>query len=317
MTEDTRPAPAAGKAARARAALLALPRPVQGMALMLFSSFVFTAGNAVIRHLSHTLPPVEIVFFRSLFSLAILFPLALQAGPATLRTSRLPLHLARGAIQAVSMMMFFQGVASIPLVEVNALEFTAPLFATIIAVLFFGERLKLRRTLALIVGFIGALVALRPGFDTISVGHGLILGSAFVWAWVLIAIRALSTTESSLTQSVYMGLALTPVSGLAAAFVWVWPSWTELAWLALLTTTATIGQLAYVEAFRRAEMSAVLPLDYSKLIWSAALGFVLFAEIPDLAAIAGGTVIFAAGAYITLREAQIARRPPPPASEPL
>lgn len=126
---------------------------------------------------------------------------------------------------------------------------------------------------------------------------------------MLITIRELGKTESSLSQSVYLGLVLTPVSAIAASFVWVWPSWSDLFWLMAVGCTATFGQLAYVQSFRLAEMSAVLPLDFSKLIWSSMIGFLIFSEVPHLLAVVGGTIIFAAGAYITIREAQVARRP--------
>lgn len=302
------------RAAWAAGVYRALPPTVQGMVMMLVSALLFSAGNAVIKHLSPGIPAQQIVFFRAFFSLLILVPIVWRAGGwASLRTARLPLHLARGVLQTVSMLMFFAGIAGTPLVLVNALEFTAPLFATLFAVLLLGEAVRLRRTLALAAGFAGALVALWPQLSTTGLaalegGAGLILGSAVIWAVVLITIRRLGTTESSITQSVYMGLVLTPLSGVLAAVTWVTPSWGEMGWIVVVSFTATFGQLAYIQAFRLAEMSAVLPLDFSKLIWSAALGLLVFAEWPEPVIVLGGAIIFAAGAYITLREAQLARR---------
>lgn len=282
---------------------------------MLLSSFIFTVGNAIIRHLSETIEPIEIVFFRSVFSLVILWPFVMQAGGLkTLRTAKLPLHISRGVLQFISMTLFFYGVSLVPLVEVNALEFTAPIFATAVAILFLGEPVRLRRTLALAAGFAGAIIALWPrlaenAFQSIGAGQLIVLGAALSWGLVLLLIRELGKTEGSVTQSVYAGLVLTPISGIGAAFVWVTPSWSELFWLAAVSLTATFGQLAYIQSFRVAEMSAVLPLDFSKLIWSSMLGFLLFSEVPYVMTVIGGTIIFAAGAYITLREAQLARRP--------
>ena len=298
-----------------RAGLLGLPRAIEGMALMLFSSFIFSVGNAIIKHLAETVPPVETVFFRSIFSLVILTPFVLATGGfKTLKTGKLRLHMTRGVLQTISMMMFFQAISTTTLVEVNAIEFTSPIFATLLAIFVLGDRVRLRRTLALAAGFGGAIIALWPelqkhGFQSIGGGQALLLGSAFTWGLVLITIRELGKTESSLSQSVYLGLVLTPVSAIAASFVWVWPLWSDLFWLMAVGCTATFGQLAYVQSFRLAEMSAVLPLDFSKLIWSSMIGFLIFSEVPHLLAVVGGTIIFAAGAYITIREAQVARRP--------
>ena len=294
--------------------LLGLPKTVEGMGLMLISAFVFSVGNAVLKHLAATVPPIEVVFFRSFLSLVLLSPLVWRAGGfARLKTGRLKLHLARSGLQTVSMIMFFSGIASVPLVQVNALEFTSPIFATVFAVVLMGDKIHFRRTAALIVGFAGAVVALWPnlrqgGFGGVGAGQILLLSASLVWGLVLITIRELGKTETPLVQSVYLGLVLTPVTGIWAAFVWIWPSPIELFWLVIVSLTATFGQLAYIQAFRSADMSAVLPLDFSKLIWSATFGFLIFNEIPVAFTVVGATIIFGAGAYITLREAQVARR---------
>lgn len=272
------------------------------------SAFLFMAGNAVIKLLAQSgIPPVETVFFRSVVSLVLLAPFAFAARDV-LRTTRLRTHAVRGVIQAASMICFFSGIASVALVEANALEFTSPIFATLFAILFFGERVRLRRLLAMGAGFLGAVIALRPGFAEIHQGHGLLLTASILWASVLLMIRSLSVTESALTQSLYIGLILTPIAGILAAFVWVTPDWTQLALLCTVGTTATLGQYLFVQAFRYADMSAVLPLDFSKLIWSSLFGYLIFQYVPDPFILLGATIIFAAGAYITIREAQIQRR---------
>lgn len=291
-----------------------LPKTIQGMALMLLSAFIFSVGNAVLKHVAATVPPIEVVFFRSFFSLIILSPLVWRAGGfASLKTTKLKMHMTRSVLQSVSMIMFFQGIATVPLVQVNALEFTSPIFATVFAILLLGDRIHLRRTLALAAGFGGAIVALWPdlqenGISGVGTGQMLLLGASLVWGLVLITIRELGKTESPIVQSVYLGLVLAPISGFMAMFVWVWPTWTDMLWLTVVSCTATFGQLAYIQAFRYAEMTAVLPLDFSKLIWSASIGFLIFHETPEVLTIVGAAIIFGAGAYITLREAQVARR---------
>jgi drug/metabolite transporter (DMT)-like permease len=176
------------------------------------------------------------------------------------------------------------------------------------AMLFLGEQVRARRLIAMGVGFLGALVALRPGFAEITTGHGLILVACILWAGVLVMIRSLSTTESALTQSLYIGVVLTPLAAVMTIPVWVTPDWWQLVMLCTVGGTATIGQYLFAQAFRFAEMSAVLPLDFSKLIWSSAYGFLIFHHVPDIFVVLGGAIIFGAGAYITIREAQIQRQ---------
>ena len=272
------------------------------------SALLFMAGNAVIKHLAETgIPPIEAVFFRSAVSLVLLAPLAMVT-PGVLKTKELGAHMARGLVQAASMICFFYGIVHITLVESNALEFTSPIIATAIAIVFFGEPVRMRRIIAMGLGFLGALIALRPGFQELNQGHGLIAFASFLWAIVLLYIRRLSRTESALTQSLYIGIILTPLSGVLAAFFWVTPNLEQFLFLCLVGVTATSGQFLFAQAFRYAEMSAVLPLDFTKLIWSALIGYLAFTHVPDALTMVGATIIFAAGAYITLREAQLQRR---------
>ena len=266
------------------------------------------SGNAVIKVLAESgIPPVETVFFRSLASLFLLAPFAFRA-TGVLRTERLGLHLMRGVVQGASMMCFFTGIASITLVEGNALEFTSPIFATLFAMLFLGEAVHGRRIAAMLCGFAGALIALRPGFAEVTTGHGFVLVASILWAGVLLIIRSLSASESALTQSLYIGFVITPLAGAVAAPVWVTPDLHQLGLLLMVGATATLGQYLFAQAFRYAEMSAVLPLDFTKLIWSALIGYLVFEHAPDAFVLAGATVIFASGAYITIREAQLRRR---------
>ncbi len=279
-----------------------------GMACMAASALLFMAGNAVIKHLAEGgIPPVETVFFRSAVSLVLLAPFALRV-PGVLKTDYLGMHLRRGVVQAGSMIAFFYGIVHISLVEANALEFTSPILATLIAMLFFGEPVRARRLIAMGGGFLGAMIALRPGFQELNQGHGLIAFASLLWAVVLLYIRRLSASESALTQSLYLGLVLTPVAGALAATVWVTPDLEQFLFLCMVGVTATTGQYLFAQAFRYAEMTAVLPLDFTKLIWSSLIGYFAFSYLPDALTLLGATIIFAAGAYITLREAQLARQ---------
>ena len=280
----------------------------QGMALMLFSAICFVGMQSMIRHVGETLPPFEVAFFRNLFGLVASTPVFLQQGLTPFRTKKLHLHLTRGTIQVVGMLAFFTGVTMIPLAQVTALSFSAPLFATLLAIVLLGERVRIRRITALALGFVGMLIVVRPGAEEINLGTILIVCSSFSWGIAIAIIKSMSKTESSATLTVYMGVVLTPISGAFAYFVWQTPTWEQLGWLFLVGCLGTIGHLAFAQSFRKADSTAVLPLDFTRLIWASIVGYLVWNEIPDMWAWIGGTLIFGSATYIAYREAMLARQ---------
>ena len=297
----------AGPLAPLLAAYLALPPPTRGMLLLLGATIGFASMHAVIRIASSEQHPFEVAFFRNLFGLVFIAPFLLRHGFGALRTRKLPLHAVRGAVHVSAMLMFFLAVPITPLGTVAALSFTAPLFVTVGAVLLLGEAVRVRRIVALIAGFAGALVIIRPGMAALDPGSLLVLGSSAVWAAALILIKLLSRTESSLTMTAYMAVFLTPLSSIAAAFVWQWPTLEDLGWFALMGSVGTLGHLCLGQAFREADATVVLPVDFLRLIWSSLYGYLLFNEIPVLYVWIGGVVIFASTLYLAYREAKVAR----------
>lgn len=285
-------------------------RLVRGMVLVTLSALGFSCMHAVVRLLSAELHPFEIAFFRNLFGLLVVVPFFLRDGRAVLRSEQLPWHLLRGALQVFGMLMFFTALGMTPLAQVSALSFTAPLFATVGAIIVLGERLRLRRLVALVLGFAGALVILRPGVVPVDLGSLLVLGSSLAWAFALLVIKHVSRTESSVTLTAYMGLILTPLSLVPALFVWRWPGPEALVWLVVLGTVGGSSQLAMAEAFRGADASAVLPFDFTRLLWASLLGFLVFEEVPGLHTWIGGAIIFASTTYIAYREAREEARSP-------
>ncbi len=288
-----------------RRAYLRLPGELRGMLLILIATFGFSGMHVVARQLQSDLHAFEVAFFRNLFGLLALTPFFLRHGLGVLRTRKLALHATRAVIQVGGMLMFFTALAITPLAKVSAMSFTAPLFATLGAVLFLGERIRGRRITALVAGFIGAMIILRPGVEALDLGAILVLTSSASWAVALLIIKHLSRTESSLTLTAYMGLFLTPISLAAAAFHWQWPEATDYAWFALMGGCGTLGHLCTAQAFREADATAVLPLDFTRLLWASLLGYFIFAEIPSIWTWVGGTVIFASAIYIALREAKV------------
>ena len=245
-------------------------------------------------------------------------PLFWRRGLSALRTTRLDLYLWRAGIGLAAMTAGFAGVTLIPLAEATALNFTAPLFATLLAVLALGERIRLHRTTALIVGFAGMLAILRPGFGGgdfgVSLGAALSVASALGIAVSTLIVKRLTETEPPEAIALWMVVMLTPGSLIPALWVWTWPSLETFVWLGCLAGAGTLGHLCFTRACAIAEITQIQPLEFVKLPIAAAIGYFVFAEAPTLWLWIGGALIFASAAIITHREAVLARRaqaPPP------
>lgn len=287
---------------------LELPATSRGIILMVGSTLGFSIMHTAVRYLSAELHSLQIVFFRNLFGTMIFLPLIARSGLSFMATSRLPMHFLRAVLNVMAMAAFFMALSLTPLAEVNALAFSAPLFTAVLSVVLLGERIRARRWTAIVLGFAGALVIIRPGFVEIDLGAILTLASAFIWGLTMIVIRSLGRTESSLTTTGYMITFLSILSLGPALYVWQWPDWQAWAILLMIGLTGTMAQVLLAESLKTAETTAVLPFDFLKIVWASALGFLLFAEIPTLYTILGATIIFASSFYVAYRERQIDKR---------
>jgi drug/metabolite transporter (DMT)-like permease len=279
----------------------------KGIGFMAVSGMAFVGMHAAVKSVSDVLPAFEVAFFRALIGFLVLSPLLLTSGLRLLATNRPKLHAIRGLINGISMLCFFTGVTMTPLAELTALSFTAPIFATVLAMLFLGEKVGPRRWAAIMVGFAGTVVILRPGLIDITLGPVLILSAAMIWAIALMLIKMLTRTESSVTITMYASLWLTAICVLPAAWVWVWPAPIDYVWLLLIGCLGTLGQTTMNQSLKLANASAVLPVEFTKLIWAALLGFMLFAEVPDMFTWIGAVLIFGSTTYIGIREAYLRR----------
>lgn len=289
---------------------MSIPAPLAGALMMVLAAAAFSFMHAAIRHLSVSgeMHPFEVAFFRVVFGFVALAPVFVRDGWAPLRTHNVKLFAYRGVLNSAAMLMFFYSLSITPLATVAALGFTAPLFATLLAMLFLSEVVRLRRWTAILVGFAGTVVILRPGVIEVGLGPLLVIGSSVVWAVALMIIKVLTRTESSVTITAYASIFLAPVCLVAALPYWTWPGLEQLAWLAAIGIVGTVAQTAMNQSFKLADASAVLPMDFTKLIWASAIGFALFDEIPDLWTWIGGALIFASATYIGIRESRLRKR---------
>ena len=275
---------------------------ISGALLMALATLVLTCMVVCVRMVPGQLHPFQLAFFRNFFGLAALVAWQSHRGPEFLKTRQVRLHLGRGVFNLLAMLAFYSAVLITPIASIAALNFTSPLFASLLAILVLKEPFRLRRLAVIATGMAGTAIILRPGIQDIGWGPPLILLSATMWAVSLIFIKALSRTDSSLTIATYMVLFTTPFSLLAALPVWQWPGVEQLFWLLLVGLLGTAGQICLAQAFKMAEASAVLPFDFLQLIWAALLGFLVFGEVPDRWVWLGGTLIFLSSTYLALKE---------------
>ncbi len=282
---------------------------IRAVVLMLISTLCFTSMHTVIRYAATEgeMHPFEVAFFRNVFGLLAVLPFALRGRAAAFRTRRLKLHALRGSMQVFAMLMFFYALSITPLAKISAVSFTAPLFATLGAIVFLGERIRARRIIALVLGFTGAMIIIRPGLIELDLGAVLVMTSSSIWACAILIIKSLSRTESSLTITTYQNVFLIPFTLVAAWFFWTWPSWQMLGLFAVMGMFGSIAHVAMAEALKLAETTAVLPYDFVRLIWASGIGFVMFGEIPEIWTWVGGGLIFASTTYIAFREARLKR----------
>ncbi|MSO93674.1 MAG: DMT family transporter [Rhodospirillales bacterium] len=274
-----------------------VPSVVRGMGWMVVATLGFTVLHGGVRMAARELHPFEVAFFRFLFAFLCMLPILARAAPEMRRPRRLGLYLLAAALNAADTFLIFFALTITPLAKVHALAFTAPIFAAVLAVAVLGEAFRLRRAAALAVGFAGMLMVIRPQYAPFDWGAILVLISAAFWGATLIVMKALARTEASITVTFYMSLLTTLFALVPAATVWTMPSAEGWAWLVFNGALAGLAIFAIAQAFRHADVTAVTPLEFLKLVWAAAIGFFVFFEVPDAWTLAGGAVIFA-GALI-------------------
>jgi len=272
---------------------------------MLASTALLTCMHGVVRHLGSELHPFEVAFFRNLFGLLAVAPLVYRAGLSSLKSRQPLLQGARALVGVGAMFSWFYALSVVPIAEATALSFTVVIFGSIGAAVFLGERMRLRRWSAVATGFIGTLIILRPGVEEVDLGAMLVVFSALCWSAAVLMVKRLSRTDQTVAIVAWNSIALSILSLPAALAVWTTPTQTQLAWLLLVGVLGTAGHLAMTTAFKVADASAVFPVDFTRLIWAATLGFLAFGEVPDVWTWIGGAVIFASTSYISYRESRV------------
>lgn len=289
--------------AQLRAAFDAIPRNVQGMFWIVTSGLIFSCFMALVRYVGTTMDPIQTSFLRYGLGLVFLTPFFLRVSAPDLKAMRWKLHLLRGLMHGTGVMLWFYAMSRIPLAEVTAIGFTAPVFATVGAALFLGERIRLPRITAVAVGLMGAMLIVRPGFADVDPGAVAMLIAAPLFACSDLIAKALTRKETGPAVVAYLSIIVTLVTMGPALAVWKWPTPEEWALVVCIAGLATVGHLAMTQGFKVGEISAIAPARYIQLLWSALIGFALFSEVPEIWTWVGAAIIVAAALFIARREA--------------
>lgn len=284
----------------------------RGALLMLGATALFTIMSAMIKGLSANIHFIETMFFRSAFALPVMFVIAARGRDwGLLRTKRFPGHVVRAFTGTMAQGCSFYALTVLPLAEQTALTYTTPLFVTLLSIPFLGEKVGIHRWSAVLLGFAGIMViALGEGAfqgggmpDTvIAVGMGVAVMQGVWSAMTTLLVRSLSATESSATIVLWQSLLMTLFTLVALPFVWATPSFSELVLLVLVGLVGGVAQVMLTEAYASAQVSALGPYSYTSILWSVAIGWVVFADTPGWSTIAGAALIVASGFYILHRE---------------
>jgi len=269
-----------------------------GAAWMILAGFCWTIMTILVRQLSADYSSFEILFFRNLVSVCILLPLAMRSGLSSLKTQRLPLHSLRALLSYIGVLLRFYGIANIPLPDVTALSFTQPLFVVILAALILKEAVNGARWIAVIAGFVGLLVIVRPGVVAVELATVLVLLSAFSYAVSNICVKRLMTTDTANQSVFYFNLLMLPIALVPALFVWVTPALADLPLFVAIGVNGTIAVYAYARSFTLADASAVMPFDFLRMPMAATAAFLLFSETGDIWTWVGSVIIFASSYFL-------------------
>ena len=274
-----------------------------GILLIVAAGFLFTVMDATAKHLSQRLPLVEVAWGRYLFHALTLPLLIARFGDwSSLRSNRLGLQLWRSLFLLGSTVLFWLALKFIPLADATAIGFVGPLMLTALSVPFLKEKVGPRRWAAVGVGFLGALVVIRPSPAMAEPAALIPLASAACFAAYAICTRILTRSDGWVTTLIWSASVGLVLLSLAVPFDWRTPDltgWIELAFLGLI---GSLGHLLLILAYARAPASTLAPLSYLQLIWSTVLGWLLFRNFPDAWTLAGGAVIAASGLYVIHRE---------------
>ena len=277
----------------------ALPGPARSGIWMSLSAVTYAVSITIGRYLAPHIPIFEIAFLRNGFAIVFMLPWLMKVGLGAMHTKRIGRHVLRGAMSTTNVTLLFAAVSLIPVADMAAINFLQPVIGSAIAGLALGEIIGRKRWIAIMIGFAGALVMIRPGFATVNIGVLYALGSAVAGALVSILIKTLVNTDPPDTIAAWLFVTQTLILLVPVLIVWRTPAPDEWLLFAVIGFASVILQRTYNRGLQAADVSIAVPFNFTRLIWAALLGWMVFAEFPDAWTWVGGTVIFAASVWLT------------------
>lgn len=276
---------------------------LQGIGWMLLTGLMFVVVTGIVRYLGSDMEAMQAAFIRYAFGLIMISPILFKMRRGGFTLGSLKLHAIRGLVHGSAVILWFYAMAHIPIAQVTAIGFTAPIFTTLGAALFLGERLQARRIAAVLIGFGGTLVILRPGLQEIPLGALAQLCAAPLFAVSYLIAKKLTGTESSSSIVAFLSIFVTIVLLPPAIAVWRTPTPEELLWLGATALCATLGHYTLTRAMQAAPITVTQPFSFLQLVWATLLGLYAFGEQPDFWTWVGAGIIVGSATYIAHREA--------------
>ena len=277
----------------------ALPGPVRSGIWMSISAVTYVVSIAIGRYMAPDIEVFQIAFLRNAFAVLFMMPWLLNVGLGAMRTNQLGRHILRGFMSSTNVTLLFAAVALIPIADMSAIGFLQPVLASAIAGFVLGEVVSRYRWLAIVAGFVGALIVIRPGFADFNLGIAFALGSALAGAVVSIMIKTLVRSDPPDTIAAWLFVTQTLILLIPTILVWNNPTLEQWGLFAVIGFMSVILQRTYNRGVQAADMSIAMPFNFTRLIWAALLGWIVFAELPDIWTWIGGTIIFAASIWLT------------------
>lgn len=274
----------------------------RGILWILLTMALYASTNALAKHLMLSYPVVQVVWARYAFQVLLVALLLRRSLPRVMVTRSTRLQLGRSLLLLCSTVLFFSAISVIPLAEASAIMFVAPLLVVALSVPMLGEHVGPRRWSGVAVGFVGALIIIRPGGGVMQAAALAPLGAACAYALYEVSTRVLSRTDSPLTILAYTALVGTMVSSAAVPFFWQTPDTAGWFFMVLLGAVSGSSHFCVIKAFAAAPAATVTPFGYTTLIWATIYGFVLFGDLPDGWTMLGAGIIVLSGLYIFRRE---------------
>ena len=283
-------------------------QPVAGIFWMLVTGVCFISVTALVKYMGTGLPPAQMAFLRYLLGLVFLLPAVSALRETRLTSRQWTLFGFRGFVHGLGVMSWFYAMTRIPIADVTAMNYMAPIYVTIGAALFLGEKLAFRRVAAVVAALIGALIILRPGFREVSTGHLAMIFTAIAFGGSYLTAKVMAGEVKPSVVVAMLSIFVTIVLAPFALAEWVTPSLNDLVLLFLVASFATAGHYTMTLAFAAAPVTVTQPVTFTQLIWAVLLGYFVFNEAVDIWVVIGGVIILASVSFITWREAVLKRQ---------